>query len=58
MTAIFTRKALEFSTFPSILLIATMFRLGLNIASTRLILSRGHEGPTQPAASLKPLAAL
>ena len=45
MTAIFTRKALELSTFPSILLIATMFRLGLNIASTRLILSRGHEGP-------------
>jgi len=45
MTALFTRKALEFSTFPSILLIATMFRLGLNIASTRLILSRGHEGP-------------
>lgn len=45
MTALFSRKALEFSTFPSILLIATMFRLGLNIASTRLILSRGHEGP-------------
>lgn len=45
MVALFTRKALEFSTFPSILLIATMFRLGLNIASTRLILSRGHEGP-------------
>ncbi|NWG71508.1 MAG: flagellar biosynthesis protein FlhA [Parvularculaceae bacterium] len=44
MTAIFTRKALEFSTFPAILLIATMFRLGLNIASTRLILSNGHEG--------------
>ncbi|MEE2692519.1 MAG: flagellar biosynthesis protein FlhA [Pseudomonadota bacterium] len=45
MTALFTRKALEFSTFPTILLIATMFRLGLNIASTRLILSKGHEGP-------------
>ena len=45
MTALFTRKALEFSTFPSILLIATMFRLGLNIASTRLILSEGHQGP-------------
>ena len=45
MTALFTKKALEFSTFPSILLIATMLRLGLNIASTRLILSRGHEGP-------------
>ena len=45
MTALFTRKALEFSAFPAILLIATMFRLGLNIASTRLILSKGHEGP-------------
>jgi flagellar biosynthesis protein FlhA len=45
MTALFTRKALEFSTFPSILLIATIFRLGLNIASTRLILANGHEGP-------------
>jgi len=44
MTALFTKRALEFSTFPSILLIATMFRLGLNIASTRLILSNGHEG--------------
>ncbi len=45
MTAIFTRKALEFSTFPAVLLIATMLRLGLNIASTRLILSRGSESP-------------
>ena len=45
MTALFTKRALEFSTFPAILLIATMFRLGLNIASTRLILSQGHEGP-------------
>jgi flagellar biosynthesis protein FlhA len=44
MTALFTRKALEFSTFPTILLIATMFRLGLNVASTRLILAKGHEG--------------
>jgi flagellar biosynthesis protein FlhA len=44
MTALFTRKALEFSTFPTILLIATMFRLGLNIASTRLILAQGNEG--------------
>lgn len=45
MTAISTKRALELSTFPSILLIATMLRLGLNIASTRLILSQGHEGP-------------
>jgi len=44
MTALFTRKALEFSTFPAVLLIATMLRLGLNVASTRLILSRGNEG--------------
>jgi flagellar biosynthesis protein FlhA len=45
MTALFTRKALEFSTFPAILLIATLFRLGLNVASTRLILANGHQGP-------------
>ena len=44
MTALFTQKALEFSTFPAVLLIATMLRLGLNIASTRLILARGNEG--------------
>ena len=45
MTALFTRKALEFSTFPAILLISTLFRLGLNVASTRLILADGHQGP-------------
>ncbi|MEO1251222.1 MAG: flagellar biosynthesis protein FlhA [Pseudomonadota bacterium] len=45
MTALFTKRALDFSIFPAILLIATILRLGLNIASTRLILSRGHEGP-------------
>jgi flagellar biosynthesis protein FlhA len=45
MTALFIRKPLEFSAFPAVLLVATMFRLGLNIASTRLILSHGHEGP-------------
>lgn len=37
-------RPLEFSTFPTILLISTALRLGLNIASTRLILSHGHEG--------------
>lgn len=45
MTALFAKKALEFSTFPAILLISTLFRLGLNVASTRLILADGHEGP-------------
>ena len=44
MTALFIRKPLEFSAFPAILLVATLFRLGLNIASTRLILGHGHEG--------------
>jgi flagellar biosynthesis protein FlhA len=45
MTALFIKKPLEFSAFPAVLLVATLFRLGLNIASTRLILSHGHEGP-------------
>jgi flagellar biosynthesis protein FlhA len=44
MTALFIQAPLEFSSFPTILLIATMLRLALNLASTRLILSRGHEG--------------
>ena len=44
MTALFIQEPLEFSAFPTVLLIATMLRLSLNLASTRLILSRGHEG--------------
>jgi len=44
MTALFIQKPLEFSSFPTVLLIATMLRLGLNLATTRLILSDGHEG--------------
>ncbi|WP_412772026.1 flagellar biosynthesis protein FlhA [Nitrobacter sp.] len=44
MTALFIQTPLEFSAFPTILLIATMLRLSLNLASTRLILSHGHEG--------------
>ena len=46
MTALFIRTPLEFSSFPTILLIATMLRLSLNLASTRLILANGHEGPS------------
>lgn len=42
--AISVSETLEFSTFPSLLLILTLFRLGLNIASTRLILSKGEAG--------------
>src|SRR6516165_9977550 len=44
MTTLFIQAPLEFSAFPTVLLIATMLRLALNLASTRLILSRGHEG--------------
>ncbi|MGA7673912.1 MAG: flagellar biosynthesis protein FlhA [Rhizomicrobium sp.] len=44
MTAVFVRKPLEFSSFPAILLITTMMRLALNLASTRLILSQGTTG--------------
>jgi flagellar biosynthesis protein FlhA len=44
MTALFIHAPLEFSSFPTVLLIATMLRLALNLASTRLILSHGHEG--------------
>jgi flagellar biosynthesis protein FlhA len=45
MTVIFLERPLEFSSFPMVLLIATMIRLSLNLASTRLILTDGHEGP-------------
>jgi flagellar biosynthesis protein FlhA len=46
MTALFIHTPLEFSAFPTVLLIATMLRLALNLASTRLILAHGHEGTT------------
>ena len=44
MTVIFIQSPKELSSFPTILLIATMIRLSLNVASTRLILSEGHTG--------------
>ncbi len=43
MTVLFINRALDFSSFPTVLLIATMLRLALNLASTRLILAHGHE---------------
>ncbi len=43
MTALFIENPMEFSVFPTVLLIATMFRLALNLATTRLILAHGHE---------------
>lgn len=44
MTALFVERPLDFNAFPTILLLATMIRLSLNLASTRLILADGHEG--------------
>ncbi len=44
MVALWIQKPLDFSSFPTILLIATMMRLALNIATTRVILSHGNEG--------------
>lgn len=44
MTVLFIEKPLDFTTFPTVLLIATSLRLALNLASTRLILANGHEG--------------
>ncbi|MET0273092.1 MAG: flagellar biosynthesis protein FlhA [Phenylobacterium sp.] len=44
MTSLMIKRPLEFTAFPSVLLVTTLYRLGLNIASTRLILGHGHEG--------------
>ena len=44
LTTMFVRKPLDFSVFPSMLLVATLFRLGLNVASTRLVLGDGYAG--------------
>src|SRR6478752_2796971 len=44
LTSMFVRKPLDFSVFPSLLLVATLFRLGLNVASTRLVLGNGYAG--------------
>ncbi len=44
MTAVMMKKPLDFAIFPTVLLVSTLFRLGLNLASTRLILTKGQEG--------------
>ena len=43
-TALFIERPLEFSSFPTILLVSTMIRLALDVAATRMILTHGHEG--------------
>ena len=46
MVALFLERPLDFTTFPTLLLLTTLLRLSLNVATTRLILSHGNEGPT------------
>jgi flagellar biosynthesis protein FlhA len=53
MTSLLIKRPLEFTAFPTVLLVTTLFRLGLNLASTRLILSHGHEGPESAGAVIK-----
>ncbi len=45
LISLYTRKPLEFSIFPTVLLLTTLMRLSLNVASTRVILMEGHTGP-------------
>jgi flagellar biosynthesis protein FlhA len=56
MTVLFIQKPLEISSFPTILLITTLLRLALNLASTRLILAHGHEGPSAAGAVIEAFA--
>lgn len=44
LVSIYAKRTLDFSSFPSLLLMTTLFRLSLNVATTRLILTHGHEG--------------
>ena len=45
LAVVYVRRPLEFSVFPSVLLMVTLLRLALNVASTRVVLLHGHEGP-------------
>jgi len=45
LVAMFTKKPLDFAAFPAVLLFATLLRLALNVASTRVVLLNGHQGP-------------
>src|SRR3712207_2728680 len=45
MVALFLQRPLDFTSFPQLLLLTTLLRLALNVATTRIILTHGHEGP-------------
>ncbi len=58
MTALLMKRPLDFAIFPTVLLVSTLFRLGLNLASTRLILSHGHEGTDSAGAVIQSFGSL
>ena len=49
LTSLYTVKPLDFMVFPTVLLVSTMLRLSLNVASTRVVLTEGHTGPDAQA---------
>ena len=53
MVAVFLGRPLDFTSFPTLLLLTTLLRLSLNVATTRLILSRGNEGPARQVMSCR-----
>lgn len=58
LTSIYTTTALDFSSFPSLLLMTTLFRLALNVATTRLILADGHQGGSAAGAVIHAFASV
>jgi flagellar biosynthesis protein FlhA len=53
LVTIYVRKPLEFAIFPSVILVATILRLALNVASTRIVLLEGHTGPDAAGAVIE-----
>lgn len=53
VTAVFIEKPMDFNVFPSVLLLTTIYRLSLNVASTRIILMKGNEGPDAVSSVIK-----
>lgn len=53
INSVYVKRPLDFSVFPSLLLITTLYRLSLNVASTKLILLKGHEGTDAAGAVIK-----
>lgn len=58
LTSIYTTSALDFTSFPSLLLMTTLFRLALNVATTRLILTNGHQGESAAGAVIHAFASV